>query len=76
MAVVGGVAHVWGAIVGAGLITILKQWLQDWLPKLVGESGNFEVIVFGLLMIFVLQRARDGVWPIVMRWFPQPAGQE
>jgi ABC-type branched-subunit amino acid transport system permease subunit len=33
MAVVGGVAHVWGAIVGAGLITILKQWLQDWLPR-------------------------------------------
>ena len=75
MAVVGGVAHVWGAIVGAGLITILKQWLQDWLPRLVGESGNFEVIVFGLLMIFVLQRARDGVWPIVMRWFPQPAAR-
>ena len=75
MAVVGGVAHVWGAIVGAGLITILKQWLQDWLPRLVGESGNFEVIVFGLLMIFVLQRARDGVWPIVMRWFPKPVAR-
>jgi ABC-type branched-subunit amino acid transport system permease subunit len=71
MAVVGGVAHVWGAIVGAGLITILKQWLQDWLPTLLGQSGNFEVIVFGLLMIFVLHRARDGVWPILMRLFPQ-----
>jgi branched-chain amino acid transport system permease protein len=71
MAVVGGVAHVWGAIAGAGLITILKQWLQDWLPTLLGQSGNFEVIVFGLLMIFVLHRARDGVWPILMRLFPQ-----
>ena len=71
MGVVGGVAHVWGAIIGAGLITILKQWLQDWLPKLLGQSGNFEVIVFGLLMIFVLHRARDGVWPIVTRWWPQ-----
>ncbi|WP_300452052.1 branched-chain amino acid ABC transporter ATP-binding protein/permease [Accumulibacter sp.] len=73
MAVVGGVAHVWGAIVGAGLITILKQWLQDWLPIVLGQSGNFEVIVFGLLMIFVLHRARDGVWPIVTRLFPPPA---
>ncbi|WP_288143540.1 branched-chain amino acid ABC transporter ATP-binding protein/permease [Accumulibacter sp.] len=71
MGVVGGVAHVWGAIIGAGLITILKQWLQDWLPKLLGQSGNFEVIVFGLLMIFVLHRARDGVWPIITRWWPQ-----
>ena len=27
MAVVGGAAHVWGALVGAGVITVLKQWL-------------------------------------------------
>jgi branched-chain amino acid transport system permease protein len=73
MAVVGGVAHVWGAILGAGLITILKQWLQDWLPKLLGQSGNFEIIVFGLLMIFVLHRARDGLWPIILRFFPERA---
>ncbi|HET7775479.1 MAG TPA: branched-chain amino acid ABC transporter permease, partial [Azospira sp.] len=33
MAVIGGVAHVWGAVVGAGLITVLKQWLQDLLPQ-------------------------------------------
>jgi len=71
MAVVGGAAHVWGALLGAGVITILKQWLQDWLPKLLGASGNFEVIVFGVMMIFVLQRARDGLWPILTRFMPQ-----
>jgi ABC-type branched-subunit amino acid transport system permease subunit len=75
MAVVGGVSHVWGAIVGAGLITVLKQWLQDWLPTLLGQSGNFEMIVFGLLMIFVLHRARDGVWPMLQRFFPQPVAR-
>lgn len=69
MAVVGGVSHVWGAILGAGLITVLKQWLQDWLPRLLGQSGNFEIIVFGLLMIFVLHRARDGLWPMLQRFF-------
>ena len=67
MAVIGGVGHVWGALLGAGLITILKQWLQDLLPKLLGQSGNFEVIVFGLVMIFVLHRARDGLWPVIIR---------
>jgi hypothetical protein len=36
---------------GAGVITVLKQWLQDWLPKLLGASGNFEMIVFGVMMI-------------------------
>lgn len=67
MAVLGGAAHVWGALLGAGVITILKQWLQDLLPKLFGSSGNFEMIVFGLMMVLMLQRARDGLWPILVR---------
>jgi branched-chain amino acid transport system permease protein len=73
MAVLGGAAHVWGALVGAGIITVLKQWLQDWLPKLLGASGNFEMIVFGVLLVFVLQRARDGLWPILARLVPRRA---
>ncbi len=73
MAVLGGAGHVWGALVGAGVITILKQWLQDWLPRLFGASGNFEMIVFGFLLVFVLQRARDGIWPILARLIPQRA---
>jgi hypothetical protein len=74
MAVVGGAGHVWGALVGAGVITVLKQWLQDILPKLLGRSGNFEVIVFGVMMIIVLQRARDGLWPCWCRLVPVRAG--
>lgn len=70
MAVVGGAASVWGAVVGAGLITILKQWLQDWLPRIFGASGNFEVIVFGIMMVLVLQRAREGLWPILVGLWP------
>ena len=70
MAVVGGAGYVWGAIVGAGVITVLKQWLQDWLPQLLGASGNFEMIVFGILMVLVLHRAREGVWPILKKLVP------
>ncbi len=40
-------------------------------PKSSAHRGNFEVIVFGLLMIFVLQRAREGIWPIVLRFVPE-----
>jgi branched-chain amino acid transport system permease protein len=80
MAVIGGAAHVWGALVGATLITVLKQWLQDILPQLFGATGNFEVIVFGLLMIFVLHRARAGIWPWLARLVPadvsRPASAE
>ncbi len=68
MAVVGGAGHLWGAVLGATLITLVKEQLQDLLPKLLGASGNFEVIVFGLLMLFVLQRFADGLWPTLARW--------
>ncbi|HQR59241.1 MAG TPA: branched-chain amino acid ABC transporter ATP-binding protein/permease, partial [Azonexus sp.] len=70
MAVVGGIGHVWGAVLGAGLITILKQWLQDWLPQIFGQSGNFEIIVFGVAMVLILHKARAGMWPLIMRLLP------
>ncbi len=70
MVVVGGAAHVWGAIVGAGLITALKTWLQDLLPRLFGSSGQFEVIVFGILIILLLQHAGGGVMARIVRLFP------
>ena len=68
MAVVGGAGHLWGAVLGAALITLLKEQLQDWLPGLLGSSGNFEVVVFGLMMLVVLQRYADGLWPRVAQW--------
>lgn len=74
MAVVGGVAHVWGAILGAMILTVVQDYLQSLLPILLGQSGNFEIIVFGVLMVVLLQYARQGVWPFVARWFPRGPG--
>ncbi|MDO8300202.1 ATP-binding cassette domain-containing protein [Lacisediminimonas sp.] len=71
MAVVGGAGYVWGAILGSTLLTLLKDQLQSILPKLLGANGNFELIVFGILMVVLLQRARDGIWPYIRRRFPQ-----
>jgi ABC-type branched-subunit amino acid transport system ATPase component/ABC-type branched-subunit amino acid transport system permease subunit len=73
MAVVGGAGSVWGAVVGATLITLLKQVLQDMLPGLLGRQGNFELVVFGILMVLLLQFARDGVWPWIARLIPRGA---
>ncbi|MDR2296962.1 MAG: branched-chain amino acid ABC transporter ATP-binding protein/permease [Comamonas sp.] len=67
MAVVGGAGHLWGAVLGASIITLLKEKLQDILPALLGSNGNFEVIVFGLLMVLVLQRFAEGLWPTLQR---------
>ncbi|MDR5752062.1 MULTISPECIES: branched-chain amino acid ABC transporter ATP-binding protein/permease [unclassified Caballeronia] len=71
MAVVGGVSHVWGAVLGATILTVLQDYLQTLLPKLLGANGNFEIIVFGVLMVLLLQYARQGVWPFVSRLFPR-----
>ncbi|MEN3297640.1 MAG: branched-chain amino acid transport system ATP-binding protein livM, partial [Burkholderiales bacterium] len=71
MAVVGGAGYVWGAILGATLLTLLKEQLQSILPALLGSNGNFEVIVFGIMLVMLLQRAREGLWPFIRNWFPQ-----
>ena len=65
MAVVGGASFVWGAVLGSSVITVSNQWLRDWLPQIVGQAGNYETIVFGVLMIVILQRAPDGLWPAI-----------
>ncbi len=72
MAVIGGVGHVFGAIVGAGAVKLLEDQLQVWLPRLLGSSGSYEIIVFGLLLIIMLQYARDGLWAFVESKLPRP----
>ena len=71
MAVLGGVGHVWGALAGAGVVKVLEDQLQVWLPRLLGSSGNYEIIVFGLLLVLVLQYARDGIWAFVESRLPR-----
>jgi branched-chain amino acid transport system permease protein len=73
MAVIGGSSQVWGAVVGAGVLTLLREWLKDILPKLTAQSGNYEIVVFGLLVILLMHRTRDGLLPFLLRLLP--AGQ-
>jgi branched-chain amino acid transport system permease protein len=70
MAVIGGAGYLWGAILGAAVLTILKDQLQSHLPALLGSNGNFEIIVFGVLMVILLQRARNGIWPFIQQYLP------
>lgn len=71
MAVIGGAGYLWGAILGAAVLTILKDQLQSYLPALLGSNGNFEIIVFGVLMVILLQHARNGIWPFIAARLPQ-----
>ena len=71
MAVLGGVGYVWGALIGAGVVQVLKDQLQVWLPRLMGTSGNYEIIVFGVLLVLMLQYARDGLWAFIDAMLPR-----
>ena len=70
MAVIGGASQVWGALLGASVLTVLKEWLKDLLPALFQKSGNYEIVVFGVLMMLLLHRTRDGLVPAIARLFP------
>ncbi|CAN7219669.1 branched-chain amino acid ABC transporter ATP-binding protein/permease [Bradyrhizobium sp. LjRoot220] len=67
MMVVGGAGSLWGALLGAGVVTILKDQIQNVLPHILDIGGNFEAIAFGLILLVVLQKAPDGLWPHVAR---------
>jgi branched-chain amino acid transport system permease protein len=54
MAVVGGLASVWGAIFGAGAVTYLNDRLLDF--------GSYNIIAFGLILMVVMIFLPKGLW--------------
>jgi branched-chain amino acid transport system permease protein len=71
MTVVGGVGYVWGALTGALLTKLLEDQLQVLLPRLIGTSGSFEVIVFGIVLVLMLKYLPNGLWSFVERRLPR-----
>jgi ABC-type branched-subunit amino acid transport system ATPase component/ABC-type branched-subunit amino acid transport system permease subunit len=76
IAVVGGAGYVWGGVLGAAIVVILKEILQSYLPLLLHGEGQLETIVFGILLVALLQLAPTGVWPWLMSLLPfKPNGK-
>ena len=76
IAVVGGAGYVWGAVLGAGIVVILKEVLQSYLPYIFGGQSQLETIVFGILLVLLLQLAPTGVWPWLMARLPFRVGRK
>ena len=72
MTVVGGVGYVWGAITGALLTKLLEDQLQVLLPMLIGTSGSYETIVFGIVLVLTLKFLPNGLWSLVEQKLPRP----
>jgi branched-chain amino acid transport system permease protein len=71
MAMIGGAGSLFGAVVGAAVVTLLKNGVQDWFPVIFpGVSGQLQIVAFSALFILFLQRSRDGLVPHLARLFP------
>ncbi|GLH80445.1 metal-dependent hydrolase [Bradyrhizobium sp. SSBR45G] len=77
VAVVGGAGYVWGGVLGAAIVVVLKEILQSYLPLLLHGEGQLETIVFGILLIALLQLAPTGLWPWLTSRLPfKPAAKK
>ncbi len=69
MSVIGGIAYLPGAVLGAAVVTLLREFLRDVMPRFFrgGASAEYEIVVFGLLLAVVVVLAPGGAWPFVTR---------
>jgi len=70
IAVVGGAGYVWGGVLGAAVVVILKEVLQSYLPLIFGGQGQLEIIVFGIVLVALLHFAPSGMWPWLTNLLP------
>src|SRR5881275_3544106 len=76
VAVVGGAGYVWGGVLGAAIVIVLKEILQSYLPFIFGGQGQLEIIVFGIMLVTLLQLAPGGVWPWLIARLPLKPGRK
>jgi branched-chain amino acid transport system permease protein len=75
MALLGGSGHILGAVVGATLLTLLENALQDVLPKFFTSGEQLETLFFAIVYVLAMQFARGGVMPFILRFLPRPTKQ-
>lgn len=63
MAVVGGLASVWGALFGAGIIMLIEQYLRTVVKLIIpNASGEQEIIAFGLILMLIMIFSPQGLF--------------
>jgi branched-chain amino acid transport system permease protein len=71
MTVLGGIGTLWGSILGAALVLILRDWLANWT-----DAWG---VVTGAIFVVVVLGFRRGIWGSAQRWlgtraFASPGG--
>ncbi len=69
MAVMGGLGQLPGALIGAVIVILMKNYLQDFLPFITERGAQLEIIVFSLIFLLLLHRARSGFCGFILKKF-------
>ena len=70
MVVIGGTGQLGGALIGPMVFETVRTWLREIMPVLFGRTGSYEIIVFGILVIVMLQNAGGGLMSLISRFLP------
>ena len=63
MAVVGGLASVWGALFGVSIVILIEQYLGTAVKVIIpNASGEQEIIAFGLILMLIMIFTPDGLF--------------
>ncbi len=68
MVVIGGMASIWGALLGAALLTLLPDWLHTF--------SEFEMVVYGLILMVVMILLPQGLTRGILDLWEKSKGED
>jgi len=70
MAVIGGLASIWGPIFGVAAVVLLTEVLRSAVPALLPfAAGEYEIIFFGLILVLVMIFMPQGLTGgLIQKW--------
>ena len=70
MAVVGGLASIWGPILGVAVITIMTEGLKSIMPILIPQAGGeYEIVIFGTILVIIMIFMPDGLTATIVKTY-------
>lgn len=69
MIAIGGAQPIWGAILGAFIMTMLGEVIKTILPMFFNVGGEVEITIYGLLLVLVMMFLPKGLFPVISGFF-------
>lgn len=70
MAVIGGLASIWGPIFGVSAVLFLTEFLRHGVKLILPSTGGeFEIIIFGMILVLIMMFMPEGLVGEIKRRF-------